>query len=115
MQKQLKNTVILTAAFLGLTVLSGLGNTAQADSPYSYGSWGGYSYSTPARSTRNYGSSSLRSYSTTPSYGYRSRAENGDYWNRDNDGDGRRESVYVRGHYRNGTYVRGHYRAKPSR
>lgn len=41
-------------------------------------------------------------------------AENGDIYNFDNDGDGRREPVYVRGYFRkDGTYVRGHYRAKP--
>lgn len=42
-------------------------------------------------------------------------AENGDLAGRDNDGDGRSESVYVQGHYRNGKYVRGHYRATPRR
>jgi len=42
------------------------------------------------------------------------RAENGDLYNWDNDGDGRREPVYVRGYFRkDGTYVRGHYRARP--
>lgn len=42
------------------------------------------------------------------------RAENGDYWNRDNDGDGRREPIFVEGYYRkDGTYVRSHYRAAP--
>lgn len=41
-------------------------------------------------------------------------AENGDLFNRDNDGDGRIEPVYVEGYFRSdGTYVRGHYRAKP--
>lgn len=40
-------------------------------------------------------------------------AENGDVRGRDNDFDGRSESIYVRGHYRNGSYVRGHYRARP--
>lgn len=45
-----------------------------------------------------------------------SRAENGDLFNRDNDGDGRVESVYVKGYYKkNGTYVRSHYRAAPRR
>jgi hypothetical protein len=45
-----------------------------------------------------------------------SRAENGDLYGVDNDGDGRRETVFVRGYYRkNGTYVRSHYRAKPRR
>jgi hypothetical protein len=40
-------------------------------------------------------------------------AENGDYRNRDNDGDGRVESIHVRSYYRrDGTYVRGHYRAR---
>jgi hypothetical protein len=44
------------------------------------------------------------------------RAENGDYYGIDNDGDGRIETVYVRGYYRkNGTYVRSHYRARPRR
>lgn len=51
------------------------------------------------------------SYRTPASVG---TAENGDRYNVDNDGDGRREPVYVRGYYRkNGTYVRGHYRARP--
>ena len=40
-------------------------------------------------------------------------AENGDYYNWDNDNDGRVETVYVSGYYKSdGTYVRGHYRAK---
>ncbi len=44
------------------------------------------------------------------------RAENGDIRGSDNDGDGRAESVYVRGYTRSdGTTVRGHYRASPSR
>ena len=44
------------------------------------------------------------------------RAENGDSYNRDNDGDGRVEPVYVKGYYRkDGTYVRSHYRAAPRR
>jgi len=43
-------------------------------------------------------------------------AENGDFYNQDNDGDGRVESVFVKGYYRkNGTYVRSHYRAAPRR
>lgn len=43
-------------------------------------------------------------------------AENHDVRGADNDGDGRREPVYVRGYYRkDGTYVRGHYRARPRR
>jgi hypothetical protein len=42
-----------------------------------------------------------------------SQAENGDYYNIDNDGDGRVEPIHVNGYYRkDGTYVRGHYRAK---
>lgn len=53
----------------------------------------------------------------TPLYDYKytpSRAENGDLYNYDNDGDGRTEPVHVNGYYRsNGTYVRGHYRASP--
>ena len=41
-------------------------------------------------------------------------AENGDIYNFDNDGDGRREPVFVSGYYRkDGTYVRSHYRANP--
>lgn len=45
---------------------------------------------------------------------YPHRAENGDYYNYDNDGDGRKEPVHVKGYYRkDGTYVREHYRAKP--
>jgi hypothetical protein len=44
------------------------------------------------------------------------RAENGDVYGADNDGDGRVETVFVRGYYRkDGTYVRSHYRAKPRR
>ena len=43
-------------------------------------------------------------------------AENNDVRGADNDGDGRREPVYVRGYRRkDGTYVRGHYRARPRR
>ncbi len=43
-------------------------------------------------------------------------AENGDFYNQDNDGDGRVESVFVKGYYRkDGTYVRSHYRAAPRR
>lgn len=42
------------------------------------------------------------------------QAENGDFWNWDNDNDGRVEPIYVRGYYKtNGTYVRAHYRARP--
>jgi hypothetical protein len=45
-----------------------------------------------------------------------SRAENGDIYGADNDGDGRRETVFVSGYYRkDGTYVRSHYRARPRR
>lgn len=41
------------------------------------------------------------------------QTENGDIRGHDNDGDGRVESVYVRGYYKkDGTYVRSHYRAK---
>lgn len=42
-----------------------------------------------------------------------STAENGDIYNIDNDGDGRREPTYI-GEYikTDGTYVRGHYRAR---
>jgi hypothetical protein len=41
-----------------------------------------------------------------------STAENGDIYGADNDGDGRIETIFVRGYYRkNGTYVRSHYRA----
>lgn len=44
------------------------------------------------------------------------QAENGDYYNVDNDGDGRVEPVHVRGYYRkDGTYVRSHYRASPGK
>lgn len=40
-------------------------------------------------------------------------AENGDQFGRDNDGDGRDETVYVEGYTRgDGTYVRSHYRAQ---
>lgn len=43
-------------------------------------------------------------------------AENGDRRGADNDGDGRKEPVHVKGYYRkDGTYVRGHYRAKPGK
>lgn len=53
--------------------------------------------------------------SPSPTYSpYRGQAENGDYYGVDNDGDGRTESIHVKGYYRSdGTYVRGHYRAKP--
>ena len=48
-----------------------------------------------------------------PSHG---QAENGDAYNVDNDGDGRREPIYVRGYHRkDGTYVRSHYRARARR
>jgi hypothetical protein len=41
-------------------------------------------------------------------------AENGDLRGVDNDGDGRIETVFVKGYYKkNGTYVRSHYRAAP--
>lgn len=40
-------------------------------------------------------------------------AENGDRRNRDNDRDGRKETVYVEGHLRNGKYVKSQYRAPP--
>ena len=51
----------------------------------------------------------------SPTYSpYQGQAENGDYYGVDNDGDGRTESIHVKGHYRSdGTYVREHYRAKP--
>jgi hypothetical protein len=43
-------------------------------------------------------------------------AENGDLYGYDNDGDGRTETVYVKGYYRkDGTYVRSHYRASPKK
>ena len=46
----------------------------------------------------------------------RGTAENGDVYNVDNDGDGRREPIYVRGYYRkDGTYVRSHFRARSGR
>ena len=38
--------------------------------------------------------------------------ENGDVYGIDNDNDGRIETVYVKGHWRDGHYVRSHYRAK---
>ncbi len=57
-------------------------------------------------------------YSDRPEPGslwYTPQAENGDYYNYDNDGDGRVEPNYVNGYYkRDGTYVRSHYRAAPS-
>lgn len=37
---------------------------------------------------------------------------NGDVYGWDNDDDGRIETVFVKGHYRDGYYVRSHYRAK---
>jgi hypothetical protein len=40
-------------------------------------------------------------------------AENGDKRNRDNDGDGRKEPVYVEGLFRSGKYIKGQYRALP--
>ena len=54
-------------------------------------------------------------YSCDDSSKYKShRAENGDFYNFDNDGDGRKEPVHVKGYYKkDGSYVRGHYRAKP--
>ena len=39
------------------------------------------------------------------------RSENGDWLGQDNDGDGRPEPIFVRGHIRDGRYVRSHYRA----
>jgi hypothetical protein len=48
-----------------------------------------------------------------PSHG---QAQNGDAYNVDNDGDGRREPVYVKGYHRkDGTYVRSHYRVRSRR
>ena len=46
------------------------------------------------------------------SYAYKPYiAENGDLYNWDNDGDNKKESIYVQGYYKkDGTYVRGHYR-----
>jgi hypothetical protein len=41
-------------------------------------------------------------------------AENGDVRNRDNDGDGRPEPVFVRRHIRDGEPVRAHFRARPN-
>lgn len=70
---------------------------------------GYWNYSSPQEKQK---SSILKSVSTH-SYAY-PQAENGDYYNRDNDGDGRVESVFVKGYYRkDGTYVRSHYRAAP--
>jgi len=41
-------------------------------------------------------------------------AENGDVRGRDNDGDGRKEPVFVKGYTKkNGTVVQGQYRALP--
>jgi hypothetical protein len=42
-------------------------------------------------------------------------AENGDVRDRDNDGDGRPEPTFVRGHVRNGRPVKSHFRALPAR
>ena len=40
-------------------------------------------------------------------------AKNGDVWNKDNDGDGRKEPIFVRSYTKkNGIKVRSHYRAK---
>ena len=37
--------------------------------------------------------------------------ENGDIYNFDNDNDGFKETIYVKGYYKSdGTYVRSHYR-----
>ena len=69
--------------------------------------------------SQNWGSDRTSSGETNrvPSYTYPPPvAENGDIRAADNDGDGRAETVYVRGYYRkDGTYVRGHYRARPRR
>eukprot|EP00918_Siedleckia_nematoides_P092914 GHVU01203915.1.p1 GENE.GHVU01203915.1~~GHVU01203915.1.p1 ORF type:complete len:165 (+),score=14.69 GHVU01203915.1:319-813(+) len=43
-------------------------------------------------------------------------AENGDFYNKDNDGDGRLEPIHVKGYTKkDGTYVKGHYRARPKK
>lgn len=42
-------------------------------------------------------------------------AENGDKRNYDNDGDGRKEPVFVKGHIRNGKYIKSQYRALPKK
>ena len=57
--------------------------------------------------------------STVTAYSFSSSsplvAQNGDRRGFDNDGDGRRETVFVNGYTRSdGTYVRSHYRAAPS-
>ena len=44
------------------------------------------------------------------------RAENGDFRGKDNDYDGRKEPIFVKGYTKkNGTKVRSHYRAKPKK
>ena len=40
-------------------------------------------------------------------------AENGDIRDCDNDRDGRKETVYVKGHLRKGKYIKSQYRAPP--
>jgi len=42
-------------------------------------------------------------------------AENGDKRNCDNDRDGKREPVYVKGHFRDGKYIKSQYRALPKK
>lgn len=42
-------------------------------------------------------------------------AENGDKRNYDNDGDGRKEPVYVKGHFRKRKYIKSQYRALPKK
>ena len=42
-------------------------------------------------------------------------AENGDKKNCDNDHDGRKEPVYVKGHLRDGQYIKSQYKALPKK
>ena len=81
----------------------------------------------PEKKSKPYSSSLSKDYKynisepqkkVSPPLNYKSynMAENGDIYGADNDGDGRREYIYVHGYYRkDGTYVRGHYRAAPRR
>jgi hypothetical protein len=41
-------------------------------------------------------------------------AENGDIWGKDNDGDGKRETEFVKGYYKGDgeNYVKSHFRKK---
>lgn len=61
---------------------------------------------TVAAATAYYSSETVSTYNYN--YGI---AENGDIYGVDNDGDGKIETIFVKGHYRDGIYVKSHYRA----